>query len=250
MGITRTIARGINTCLSPLGMALVRTYELQQPAGEGLAYVGAEQTVAAAKQAGLSVTDYVERLWKQEGNADKILADMARLGVFDRPVGRVLEVGAGTGMYVDKVLKKCGPVPYESYEIAADWADWLAKEYKVISHPADGKTLGQTPDGTIDLVHGHGVFVYLRFLACLTYFQEMLRVARPGGYLVFDIMSEDCWDDETVEKWLAAGMRYPCFLSKDYVKRYVTRRGGDFVGDFLNVKFGPGKSEYLVFRRR
>src|SRR5262249_13794918 len=152
------------------------------------------------RERGLTLQQYLDKVWAtpKVTLADfsaGIFAQIEKFGVFDRPVRRVVEIGTGVGMHVPTVLRRCRPESYESYEPDAGWAEWLAREYGVISHESDAVSLRQTPDAAADLVHAHGVFVALRFLATARYFREMGRVLRPGGHAVFDILSEECMDE-------------------------------------------------------
>jgi hypothetical protein len=123
----------------------------------------------------------------------------------------------------------------------------------LLSRPADGISLRHTQDACVDFLHAHNVFVSLAFLTTCQYFREILRVVKPGGYVAFDILSEACLDDQTVSAWLATEMRWPCFLSTDYVCRFFMRHGFEFLGDFLMGSFDVEEkcfSQYLVFRKR
>src|SRR5690242_4846580 len=93
--------------------------KLSRPAKAG-GYISAADTVAAAEREGLTVGQYVERLWGTEGDTDRRLSQLADLGVFDS-VEHVVEIGTGTGRYMDKILDRYQPKVYESYETAGDW---------------------------------------------------------------------------------------------------------------------------------
>ena len=177
------------------------------------------------------------------------LTQMSSCGAFAATNPHIVEIGTGTGRYTEKVLQKCNPAKYESYEPLLDWADWLQSKYpSIISHKSDGETLWQTPDNSVDIVHSHGVFVYLPFLVAYGYYKEIWRITADGGIVIFDIYSEDCFDEETVDKWLSSTHRYPCFLSKSYVASHFARHGFQLLNTFKN-KHGAGNSEYLVFIR-
>jgi len=213
-----------------------------------LGYISAKETISAAKREGLSVCDYVERLWGKPGDTQRVIQQIASWGVFDVENPHILEIGAGTGRYLEKVLEKCKPAKYEIYEIARDWAEWLQSTYPIVSHEADGMSLSQTSDHSVDILHAHGVFVYLPFLMSYRYFKEIWRVVKNGGSIIFDICSEDCMDEATVEKWLSSEHYYPCFLSKGYVISLFERQGFSLFATFMN-SYGEGRSEYLVFER-
>lgn len=211
-------------------------------------YIAAAEVVSASEREGLSVCDYVENLWGQQGDTQRVIDRMASCGVFEVEQPVVLEIGPGTGRYLEKILTKRKPTRYEIYEVARDWAEWLQSRYPVVLHEADGASLKQTAADSVNLLHAHGVFVQLPFLVAYRYWMEMWRVVSNNGWVVFDIYSEDCMDEPTVEKWLASKHNYPYFLSRNYVVSLFENHGFSLKGAFTN-KHGEGRSEYLVFLR-
>ncbi len=214
-----------------------------------LGYISAEETVSAARREGLSVCEYVEDLWGQRGRTQQVVDRISSLGILINDRTRILEIGTGTGRYLEKILEKARPASYESYETSKDWSRWLQATYPIKSHEADGVSLKQTPSDSIDLLHAHGVFVYLPFLVSWGYFKEIWRVVKPGGLVVFDIFSEDTMDEATVERWLGTKETYPCFLSEHYVTSMFAAHGFALVETFSSA-YGGGRSEYLVLKRR
>jgi hypothetical protein len=211
-------------------------------------YILANDTVKAAKADGLSVCDYVEKLWNQVGETQKVIYKMKDFGAFEFDNPAVCEIGAGTGRYMEKVIENCNPSRYESYETASDWAEWLQKEYPIISQPTDGFSLNHTVDNSMDLIHAHGVFVYIKFLDSIRYFNEMIRTTKPDGLIIFDCYTEDCMDDKTLKKWLLSKHNFPTVLANDYIVNYFKKRNFRFLGNFFNVH-GQGKSKYFIFKK-
>jgi SAM-dependent methyltransferase len=168
--------------------------------------------------------------------------------VFKAPIKDVCEIGTGTGGYAEKVIRHYHPVTYQSYEPDRAWSRWLAQEYRIISHETDGESLRNTKDVSIDLVLANAVFVYLPFFISMRYFKEIVRVTKLGGWAVFDIISEDCVDDENLEKWFRTGDLSHCFLGKEYVKAFFSRNGFEHIGDFL-APYHYASSHYFVFRK-
>ncbi len=209
-------------------------------------YIPAKQTVAAATRAGLSVCDYLERKWALVGATQRIVDRMEQAGALTRGMS-VVEIGAGTGRYAEKLIERCAPTNYLSYETATDWAEWLARTYPITSMPTDGSTLAGTPDRSADLVHAHGVFVYTPFLVSVRYWEEVCRVLKPGGFAVFDLLADSCFTEEFTAKWLASGEVLPCTCSRAWVLDFFKRRGLALVDSFTSP-YGPGVSEYLVLR--
>lgn len=213
----------------------------------GLGYIAADATLSAAQQANLPVGDYVEQLWNKVGEAQRVVTRIMNHGI-PTQAANIVEIGPGTGRYLAKVLEHGQPNRYEIYETDPGWTKWLQATYPVIRQPADGISLTPTASESADLVHAHGVFVYLPFLTTWRYWQELWRVTRPGGMVAFDIFSENCFSAADMERWLSSGETYPCFLSTAYVTDVFAQHNFQLVDQFLSPCC-EGHSEYLIFRR-
>lgn len=212
-------------------------------------YISATETVAAAQAAGLSVCDYVEGLWGIKGNTARIIERLQSLGAVSSATKTVVEIGPGTGRYIDHILKCARPERYQIYEIDDAWISWLAKTYSIEPCSTDGRSFASTRSQIADLIHAHGVFVYLPFMTSYRYFKEIVRVAASGSFVAFDIISEQCLDTETVDKWIKAGHDFPCFLCSAYVREFFENNGFRLVDSFFSP-YDVGRSEYLVFRHQ
>ena len=215
-------------------------------------YIPFEETIAAAASAGLSVGDYIDGTAPGKPSATRQTIDeMARLGVFDGPIAWVVEIGAGSGRYVERTINACQPKRYEIYETAAKWAGYVAERYHVIWQPTDGKTLAATPDNSVDLVQAHKVFSTVSFLVSAHYWLEMARVARPGGFAVFDIVTESCMSTEQLEVWVASGIdngSYPAVIPRGLATEFFAKHGFALRGSFT-VPMRPGRTETFVFQK-
>ena len=233
----------VNRCLLRLGYRIVPN---RIKIG---GYIEMEATVEGAKARDQTVCEYVETLWNQRGCTARVIEEMRRVGCFTS-LKHVVEIGPGTGRYLDFLIGEVGPIRYEIYETADDWAGWLARTYSptVIRQPADGHTLHQTPSQSCGLVHAHGVFVYLSILNSFEYFSEVCRVLSPGGYFVFDFFPAASFDEATIARWLAAEDRYPVVLPEEQVRKYFVANGFELIHQFNNL-YGKGQSHYFVFRR-
>jgi hypothetical protein len=236
----------VNRLLHIAGLELVRSHHHWD---DPQAYLPFKETLLWAKQASMSVGDYVEATYNVPGATQETINNMAALGVFCDDIQRVCEIGPGSGRYLEKTLQICHPAYYEIYETATDWAKWLAKRYPVTPQPTDGISLSATPTSSIDLVQAHKVFVATPFLTTFRYFLEMMRVACAHGKIVFDVMTEACMDDATLNKWMKLDVQpglYPNLIPKQYVLNFFCKRGFHLVGSFF-VACQPGKTECMVF---
>lgn len=77
----------------------------------------------------------------------------------------------------------------------------------------------------------------VHFMAGLGVFDRFVRVVRPGRWVVFDIMSEECLANEAVQTWVNSGIRngsfpavMPSTVARDYFEhRGFTLRGRTFI---------------------
>ncbi len=212
-------------------------------------YIPFQSTLKAATEAGLSVGDYIDSYTNVKGTTQKTLIHMKELGVFDDRIERFCEIGPGTGRYLEKVIQISQPDYCEIYETAKDWEAWLVQKYNVIAQPADGTSLAKTPSNSIDLIQAHKVLSGQPTLVICSYLGEMTRVVRERGKVVFDVVTEDCMDDETLHKWWASGwgyQHYPCMMPKRFVIDFFKKRNFSLGGSFI-LPMKPGKTECFVF---
>ncbi len=241
----KAIARdSINTLLHPLGIQVIRG-RTTDPAIKS--FLPAKKTIAAARRAGLSVGDYIDQNYAETRTTAASVDAMLQLSALSDRVERVCEVGPGSGRYAEKVIEVLRPGVYEIYETASDWLPHLRKLPNLITQPCDGHTLTNTTSASVDLVHAHKVFVYIPFVTTVGYLQEMARVVRPGGAVAFDIVSEDCLDEQTISTWLTHGSLFVP-TPRAWTIDFLARRGLSLQGNFFAAMTG-GKTELLVFRR-
>jgi SAM-dependent methyltransferase len=249
MSVQRSVQDGVNRVLRPIGVQVVRGYS-SDPAVTSM--IPARRTRAQAKHAGLSVGDYLER-GVDPGTTGRTLDAMFRLGELGDPVDRVCEIGPGAGRYTIPVMDALRPDVYEVYETAPDWRRYLEELCpSLVVQPTDGLTLRATGSASVGLVHAHKLFGFVPFATSLCYLTEMARVVRPGGVVVFDIISEDCLDDDATHAWLSRP-REATNLSvtpRTFVVELLTRHGLQLSGSEL-VPLGRdlARTELLAFRR-
>ncbi|HVN94242.1 MAG TPA: methyltransferase domain-containing protein [Terracidiphilus sp.] len=217
-------------------------------------FISFNDTQKAAKAAGVSVGEFLERR-HVVGNKTALevtFEGLTALGVFDGKLDRICEIGPGSGRYLEKTMSLCNPAHYEIYETSAEWRKWLAEKYGVTTRQSDWRTLGETEAASVDLVQAHKVFPGLPLLTTISYFREMARVARNGGWIVFDVMTETCFDVVNLQAWFDANPWEwewsPRMCSFEYVVNMFESLGVTAIGNFL-VPLYPGVTQCLVFRK-
>ena len=245
-GARRQIQRVVNSALRPLNVQVIRARS-NDPAVK--TFLQARATAKAARKAGLSVADYVDRTYSEPGTTQETVDAMISIGdLKPDDVKRVCEIGAGTGRYLEQVTAALRPEQYEVYETADDWLPHLRQFPNVVIRDSDARTLGGTATSSVDLVHAQKVFVYTEFWTTAGYLAEMARVVRPGGVVAFDIVTEGCLDDDVLAVWIREGSIYHP-IPKGWAIDYMGRRLLEYLGSHFNSLPPPSRSELLVFRR-
>lgn len=227
-------------------------YQEPRPLTEFIAF---KETFESAKNAGLSVGDYIDskQFSGPRSPTDQTIDAMAAVGVFDGRPQRICEIGPGSGRYLERTIAKCQPPYYEVYETAAEWRDWLVARYGVIARKCDGRTLAATESASMALVQSHKLFPALPLLNTVSYLQEMARVVQDDGWVVFDIITEACFGPHHVKAWLDANPWHwpwaPHLITKDFTLKFFADRGIDFVDSFP-VPLYPAITECMVFHKK
>jgi SAM-dependent methyltransferase len=237
--------RTVNGQLARLGLE-VRRQGIEK-------YIRFERTIKAAKAAGLTLGDYIDNVMNNTPGATQATIDAMRdAGVFASNPRTVLEIGPGSGRYLEKTLAECTPSRYEIYETAELWAEYLVDHYPVLLQPTNGTHLKATADNSIDLLQAHKVFNGVTFLTTIRYFAEIGRVVRPGGWAVFDALTETALDIETVHAWRTRGGSghdsYPAPLPRSVVVDIFSTNDFSLKNTHIGA-MGVGRTEVLMFRK-
>jgi SAM-dependent methyltransferase len=247
----RTVARIIRKTLNPILGIVHAEITSTKRKREYEEYLSMQETLAGAKAAGLSVGEYIDQL-RTPGATRRTFEQIKKLGVFQERIDRVCEIGPGSGRYLEKVLHECRPSHYEIYETAHDWADWLVEKYKVVRQHCDRVSLSATATQTIDLAHSHKLFPGVPFLMICNYLMEMARVVRPGGWVIFDVFTENCMDEQNLAAWLAVKPwdwdLKPAVVPREFLIDFLGRQKLVLTGSFL-IPLWPGHTEVFVFRK-
>ncbi|MFF8381865.1 methyltransferase domain-containing protein [Streptomyces sp. NPDC015661] len=245
------VKAGVKRLLARTGFDIVRSTNNRGGVDD---FIPFEATMRAARAAGMSVGDYIDDVMNGTPGATRSTIDRLReLKVFAADPKTVLEIGPGSGRYLEKTLQECSPGRYEIYETAKPWADHLVDTFGVVALPTAGSSLGPTPDGSVDLVQAHKVFNTVTFLGAARYFFEMARVTRPGGRIVFDVMTETCLDPAAMRVWATQGGpghdSYPAAMPRRTCVDLFGTLGCDLEAGFV-APMGVASTEVLVFRKR
>jgi SAM-dependent methyltransferase len=244
MSVKSVVAKQLNRALQPLNFQIIPGRSTNPAVRK---YRSARQTMANARKAGLSVSAWIDQTYAEPGATQALVKAMLSISGLSGKCDRVCEIGPGTGRFAEEVIAALQPDAYEIYETERSWIPVLRKLPNAVIRHCDGRTLSQTADASIDLVHAQKVFTYLPFFATAGYITEMARVVRPGGTVAFDVASENCLDDPTVLAWIEQGTIYHPF-PKAWAVDFLQRRGLTLLGS-ETTPMPPGRSELLVFRR-
>lgn len=244
MSVRSAVAEAVNAGLRPIGVQLVPG---TSPDPAIKTYIPARKTIAAARRAGQSVGAWIDQNHAKPGVTAELVNAMLGIAGLHEKCETVCEIGPGSGRYAEVVISCLSPNSYEIYETARDWMPHLKKLPNVVVRDCDGHTLSQTGEATVDLIHSQKTFVYLDFYVVAGYLAEMARVVRPGGVVAFDVVTEPCLDEETVQLWSRDGTIYHPF-PRAWTLEFMKRRGLTLLGSHF-TPLPPGTSELLVFRR-
>lgn len=221
---------------------------------KGLGYFSAHDVVNKARQNNLSLCEYLEgnKLGGLGKRRDLIINALQQY--LPGKLTNVLEVGAGTGMFLEKIVEHYCPINYEVYETSLDWVSYLNHEYSgktgLKCHNADGSSLMGTTSESIDAVFCHGVFVYLPLITTFGYLEEMTRVAKPGGCIIFDCFLTHNFGLDILKQWQREPHHwtFPVAISEDLIKEFLAKFGLICFGRF-DTPHVASLSTYFVLRK-
>ncbi len=222
------------------------------PTGQG--YFCPFTVVPLAKAKNMSLCEYLET-YNEGGVGKRRDAVIEKLfSSLPQNISSILEIGTGTGMFLEKIIPKYEPTKYEVYETTLSWVQYLKEEYQnfkqINYHSADGKTLWQTKTESIELVTSHGVFVYLPLISSVQYLEEMYRVCKKDGYIVFDCFTDENFHLSTVEDWLKEEheYRFPVLIPTSIINAYALKNKLELVSKF-DINYHSSFATYYIFKK-
>ncbi|MDY6783161.1 MAG: class I SAM-dependent methyltransferase [Cyanobacteriota bacterium] len=124
-----------------------------------------------------------------------------RLSQFVAKDAKILDAGAGTGL-VGEILFEKGYFNVEGMDISAEMLEQARKKnvYTALHQKVMGEPLGFPSDSFAAIV-SVGVFTYGHAPSCS--FDELIRIALPGGYILFTLRL-DFYENSDFKQKLAA----------------------------------------------
>jgi hypothetical protein len=155
---------------------------------------------------------------------------------------RICEVGGAWGATIKHLKERFQPVEYQNYEPDVDYSRWVEENLGAKAMPVDGETLSGTIDQSMDMVIANNVFIFLPVLKIWSYMQEMKRVVRKNGIILFNAVVSTHIDEA---------------MMNNYLNSYFPKRTlGILPGDLIFKCFTPEcfelldivDNEYYIFR--
>lgn len=245
----------IKTLIHNLLIRLFPSYMGYHIKPKGPGYFSAKYVVKQATLKGISIAEYLEtaNLGGVGKRRDEIIYELEQLNVF-HPCNRIVEIGAGTGMYLEKFLEKCKPEVYEVYETNIGWNRYLKEAYsdktRLILHNATGDSLHDTDDNSTDIITAHGVFVYLPVIITFQYLQEAARVCKQNGFIIFDILSDRIFTVSGILEFRKNNPDYdfPVIIKELLIEEFCTMFNFKKVHSF-DVTYHYTKSTYFILQK-
>jgi SAM-dependent methyltransferase len=243
------------TKLKLLSTSALRMGYVLQP--KGLGYFKPEELVRKAQNAHLTLCEFIEQnnIGGIGKRRDKIIQTIVDLNILKQH-SSFLEIGAGTGMFLEKCIDIYNPIKYEVYETSKEWSNYLLETYKIkshdlICHTANGHDLHNTKNESVDTIMIHAVFVYLPILKTLKYLDECVRVCKSDGFIIFDCFTNKVFNLHTIQKWRNddSGYSFPVIIDIDLLTSYFIKNNLDLVHAF-NINYHAAETTYFILKKK
>src|ERR1700722_2706609 len=121
--IKRAVRTSVNGVLGTVGCEVIRISKKGHDWGDVGQFIPLEETLAGAREANLSVAEYIDTKHNIPGAPQATHDRLVAIGVFKERIDRVCEIGPGSGRFLEKTVQACKPSHYEIYETARPWAE-------------------------------------------------------------------------------------------------------------------------------
>lgn len=228
--------------------------EVSRPSSKEFRWLDIENLERKAKENNISVADYYEKINNQEGNSKKIIDTIFNSIPEPKKTDQILEIGPGTGRFLAKTLKYILPEHYQIFELDKKLAEYLVNEYTVVDNRTYEQpskfNLDKIKDNSIDYLFAHGVFnSAVDFYGFIHYFSDMSRVLKNGGFMAFNIISEDCLKREQFESWKNSDSTYIKFISNSFINQLNAQFDLQEINNFI-APYGPAVSKYVILQKK
>ncbi len=223
----------------------------------GPGYIDPRATIAGAKAMGVSLFEYMSTKKINDGSGDRmntIYRRLKGLDIFDE-CKTICEIGTGTGLHLEKSVALARPEKYEIYETNSAWSDYLRKTYEstddccFLFQPAGGSLLDQTADSSCDLIHAHGVFIYIPVVNTFSYIKEAARVCRSGRFILFDCFTDTSFTSKTLNSWIESGWKFPVITPEKLLLEFAASLKLELVQSFT-VDYSASYVTYFLFKKK
>lgn len=164
----------------------------------------------------------------------------------------ILEVGTGVGLICEFIQEKFEIPIYYSFEQDEELVGYLRRKFPSLIHmPCDGSTLAGIADESIDVVLAYGLFTYISDYSRYKYFEEMARVTKNGGKIIFDIFDCDDCDDYIFDfiKKKQSNLDGRPYLSARFIDKYFNRMGFSCVSKHRDTGGDSYKPCFMTFQK-
>jgi SAM-dependent methyltransferase len=212
-------------------------------------YINANEVIRGAAAAGTDVDTYIEAHFGWKGfnrQAEDAAERLVAAGALSSSTRRVLEIGSGSGRHLKAIKRRFPDVALTAYEADPAWRAFLRGQYGAETPEVQGELLAGTESGSVDLVISEVTLVYLPFLSVVSYWNESARVLRPGGFLHFNVFTEQSFTPEKLAYWMSTTHRYPAIMPRDFLVKLLGDRGFSLV---MEDNEADPETTYFFFRR-
>ena len=224
----------------------------------GLGYFDAAAVIEEAKKRGLSICEYLEESnLGSVGSRRDLVVGLIEQCHLQSNVDSILEIGSGTCMFLEKLIKSDKPVSVDMYEPDIPWLSYGKQAIsslgiKVNAWPSDGRSLDRTASQSIDKVYAHGVFVYTTALRTCGYFMEASRVLKSGGLFIFDVFIAEKAICEVIERFRLSspdGYDFPVFMHSNWITSAAHSCGFEIINRFDTPYHGINTTYFILQKK-